>query len=42
MQVDTLKKKNGKKYLIFGSVDENKEVLKEYANVWDEIKIKSK
>ena len=25
-------KKNGNKYLIFDSVDENKEVLKKYAN----------
>ena len=32
--------KNGDKYLIFDSVDENKEVLKKYAHVWDGIKTK--
>ena len=33
------KTKNGNKYLIFDdSVDENKEVLKKYTDVWDEIK----
>ena len=42
MQVDTLKKKNGSKYLIFDSVDENKETLKKYADVWDGIKNKTK
>ena len=30
--------KNGNKYLIFNSVDENKEVLKKYADVWERIK----
>ena len=34
--------KNGNKYLIFNSVDENKEVLKKYVNVWDGIKNKKK
>ena len=34
--------KSGNKYLIFDSVDENKEVLKKYANVWDGIKNKIK
>ena len=34
--------KNGDKYLIFDSVDENKEVLKKYAHVWDGIKNKIK
>ena len=29
--------KNGNKYLIFNSVDENKEVLKKYIDVWDGI-----
>ena len=33
--------KNGNKYLVFDSVDENKEKNK-YADVWDEIKTKSK
>ena len=32
--------KNGNKYLIFDSVDENKEVLKKYTDVWDGIKNK--
>ena len=34
--------KNGSKYLIFASVDENKEVLKTYADVWDGVKNKIK
>ena len=34
--------KNGNKYLIFDSVDENKEVLKKYACVWAGIKSKLK
>ena len=34
--------KDGNKYLIFHSVDENKEVLKKYADVWDGIKKKIK
>ena len=37
-----IKEKNGNKYLIFDSVDENKEVLKKYADVWDGIKNKIK
>ena len=38
MQVDILKKK-GNKYLIFDdSLNENKALLKKYADVWDEIK----
>ena len=32
-----IEEKNGNKYLIFDSVDENKEVLKKYADVWDGI-----
>ena len=41
MQTDILKKKW--KYLIFDdSVNENKELLKKYADVWDEIKNKIK
>ena len=43
MQVDILKEKNGIKYLIFDdSVNENKELLKNYADVWDGIKDKIK
>ena len=38
MQVDILKKKM--EYVIFDSVDENKKVLKKYANDSDEIKNK--
>ena len=37
-----IEEKNGNKYLIFDSVDENKEVLKKYADVWDGIKNKIK
>ena len=37
-----IEEKNGNKYLIFDSVDESKEVLKKYANVWDGIKNKIK
>ena len=33
---------NGNKYLIFDTVEENKEVLKRYADVWDGIKNKIK
>ena len=32
----------GNKYLIFDSLDENKEVLKKYPDVWDRIKNKIK
>ena len=42
MQADILKKKNGNKYLIFDSVDENIEVLKKYSDVWDGIKYEIK
>ena len=37
-----IEEKNGNKYLIFNSVDENKEVLKKCADVWDGIKDKIK
>ena len=37
-----IEEKNGNKYLIFDSVDENKEVLKKFADVWDGIKKKIK
>ena len=37
-----MKKTNGIKYLIFDSVDEHKELLKKYADVWDGIKNKIK
>ena len=29
---------NGNKYLVFGSTDKNKEVLKKYTELWDKIK----
>ena len=35
-----IKEKNGNKYLIFDPVDENKEVLKKYIDVWGGIKPK--
>ena len=37
-----IQEKSGNKYLIFDSVDEKKEVLKKYANVWNGIKNKIK
>ena len=37
-----IEEKNGNKYLIFDSVDENKELLKKCADVWDGIKNKIK
>ena len=37
-----IEEKSGNKYVIFDSVDENKEVLKTYADVSDEIKNKIK
>ena len=40
--MDILKKKNGNNYLNFNSVDENKEVLKNYADVRDGMKNKIK
>ena len=42
MRVDILKKKNGNKYLIFDSTDENKELLKKNNDVWNGIKDKIK
>ena len=35
-----IEEKNEKKYLIFDSTDENKELLKKYSDVWNEIKNK--
>ena len=37
-----IEEKNGNKYLIFDSVDENKEILKKCADIWDGIKNKIK
>ena len=36
--MDILKEKNGSKYLVFDSANENNEVLKKYNELWDEIK----
>ena len=36
--MDILKKKNGSKYLVFDSTDENREVLEKYTKLWDGIK----
>ena len=33
-----IEEKNGNKYLTFASTDKNKEVLKKYTELWDEIK----
>ena len=41
MRADISKKKNGNKYLIFDSTDENKELLEKYNDVWNEIKNKT-
>ena len=40
--MDILRKKNGNKYLIFDSVDDNKELVKKYSDVWSGIKNKIK
>ena len=40
--IEKKKKKNGNKYLIFDSTDENKELLKKYNDVWNGIKNKIK
>ena len=37
MQTDILRKKNGNKYLIFDSTDENKELLKKCNDFWSGI-----
>ena len=37
-----IEEKNGNKYLVFDSADENKKVLKEHSDVWDGIKNKIK
>ena len=40
--MDISKKKNGEKYLIFDSGNENNEVLKKYNEVWMELNMKLK
>ena len=37
-----IEEKNGNKYLNFDSTDESKELLKKYADVWNEIKNETK
>ena len=36
-ECNSTEEKNGSKYLVFDSTDENKEVLKKYTELWDEI-----
>ena len=36
--IDHFEEKNGIKYLVLDDVDENKEVLKKYEEVWEGIK----
>ena len=38
MDILKKKKKNVKKYLVFDSADEKKEVLRKYRELWNEIK----
>ena len=38
IECNTAEEKNGSKYLVFDSTDENKEVLKKYTELWDGIK----
>ena len=40
--IGCIEEKDGNNYLIFDPVDENKEVLIKYGNVWDGIKKKIK
>ena len=37
IECNSVQKNNGNKYLVFDSTDENKEVLKKYTELWDEI-----
>ena len=37
-----IEEKNKNKYLVFNSIDENKELLKKYKDVWNGIKSKIK
>ena len=38
IECNSIEESNGNKYLIFVSTDKNKEVLKKYKELWDEIK----
>ena len=40
MQMNISKKKNGNKYLVFDTTDENKELQKKYKDAWNGIKNK--
>ena len=37
-ECNSIEEKNGNKYLVFDSTDENKEVLKKHRELWDGIK----
>ena len=37
-ECNSIKEKNGNKYLVLDDLDENKEVLKKYEEVWEGIK----
>ena len=37
-ECNSIEEINGSKYLVFGSTDENKKVLKKYPELWDGIK----
>ena len=36
--IGLIEEKNGNRYLVFDSTDENKEVLNKYKEFWDEVK----
>ena len=38
--IEHIEEENGNKYLVFDSLDENKEVFKKYKKLWDGIKNK--
>ena len=38
IECNSIEEKNGKKYLVLDDIDENKEVLKKYEEVWEGIK----
>ena len=42
IECNPIEEKNGSKYLAFDSMDENKEVLKKYTEIWNGIRMKLK
>ena len=38
IECNSIEEKNGNKYLVLDDIDENKEVLKKYEEVWEGIK----